>query len=127
MGINKARDPSEERATGSVDSIHSPQSAATNNNGKNADGPTDESSNGFSSLMDIGQAYGIWNPEVDGANFKVNKNQRGEDVDEKEDKEKLVIDEDDDDDDDDEPLSPGGPEEEEIETSAPSQVAETST
>jgi hypothetical protein len=127
MGINKARDPSEERATGSVDSIHSPQSAATNNNGKHADGPTDESSNGFSSLMDIGQAYGIWNPEVDGANFKVNKNQRGEDVDEKEDKEKLVIDEDDDDDDDDEPLSPGGPEEEEIETSAPSQVAETST
>ena len=126
MGINKARDPSEERATGSVDSIHS-QSAATNNNGKTSDGPTDESSNGFSSLMDIGQAYGIWNPEVDGANFKVNKNQRGEDVDEKEDKEKLIIDEDDDDEDDDEPLSPGGPEEEEMETSAPSQVTEAST
>ena len=133
MGINKPRDPSEERATGSVDSIHS-QTAATNNNGKNSDGisvggPPDDSSNGFSSLMDIGQAYGIWNPEVDGANFKVKGEPRGGgrvDHDEKEDKEKLVIDEDEDDvddeEDDDEPLSPGGPEEEEMETAAPPQV-----
>ena len=122
MGINKARDPSEERGTASVDSIHS-QSAATNNNGKTSDGPQDESSNGFSSLMDIGQAYGIWNPDVDGASFKP-KGRPGppglDDKDERDDKEKLVIDEDDDS--DDEPLSPGGPEEEEMETPAPVQV-----
>ncbi len=30
----------------------------------------DESSNGFSSLMDIGQAYGIWNNDLDGSDFK---------------------------------------------------------
>ena len=130
MGINKPRDPSEERVTASVDSIHS-QSSATNNNGKNPDGPTDESSNGFSSLMDIGQAYGIWNPDVDGANFSVNRKDRpGQagiaDHEEKDDKEKLVIDEDDDDDSDDEPLSPGGPEEEEeMETPAPLQIGGT--
>ncbi|XP_059089810.1 broad-complex core protein isoforms 1/2/3/4/5-like [Tigriopus californicus] len=29
-----------------------------------------DESNGFSSLMDIGAAYGIWNPDVDGSDFK---------------------------------------------------------
>eukprot|EP00095_Tigriopus_kingsejongensis_P006492 snap_masked-scaffold676_size113663-processed-gene-0.3 protein:Tk06492 transcript:snap_masked-scaffold676_size113663-processed-gene-0.3-mRNA-1 annotation:"GD25965" len=29
-----------------------------------------DDSNGFSSLMDIGAAYGIWNPDVDGNEFK---------------------------------------------------------
>ncbi len=45
---------------------------ATNNNAtksavSSGDGASsaDESSNGFSSLMDIGQAYGIWNPDLD--------------------------------------------------------------
>ena len=126
MGINKPLDPADERTTNSVDSIHS-QTVATNNNGKGPEGlpgQPDEPSNGFSSLMDIGQAYGIWNPDVDGANFKVKGERNAANIDDKDDKQKLVIDEEEDidDDEDDEPLSPGGPEEEEMETAAPPQL-----
>jgi hypothetical protein len=73
----------------------------------------EDGSNGFSSLMDIGAAYGIWNPDVDGV-FKHKKEMSKED---KEDREKLVIDEDEEE--EEEPLSPGGPEEE-METSSAS-------
>ena len=49
-------------------------SATTNNNAKLPQpmdtSSADESSNGFSSLMDIGQAYGIFNPEFDSTDFK---------------------------------------------------------
>jgi len=108
MGINKTGPPSCENSM--ADPIHSNPSA-TNNNSKNSDGNNQATENepsiGFSSLMDIGQAYGIWNPDVDGANFK-KKSQSSSAADD--DKEKLVIDDDqdiDDDEDDDEPLSPG--------------------
>ena len=83
-------------------------------------GAGEDGSNGFSSLMDIGAAYGIWNPEdseFKAKRAKLEKEQglalnaglAGSKIDEKDDKEKLVIDEDEDDEEE-EPLSPGGPE-----------------
>jgi hypothetical protein len=122
MGINKPIDPSEERATGSVDSLQS-QSLATNNNRKNLDGSApDDSANAFSSLMDIGQAFGIWNPDIDGSglNKKAAVPLAGKPADADE-KQKLVIDEDDGS--DEEPLSPGGPEDEDVEAAAVLPVA----
>lgn len=96
-----------------ADSIHS-NASATNNNSKNGDGNDQTSENnasiGFSSLMDIGQAYGIWNPDVDGANFKSSGKKKSQSSSAEDEKEKLVIDDEqdiDDEDDDDEPLSPG--------------------
>jgi len=83
--------------------------------------------NCFSSLMEIGQAYGIWSPDVvnkDNHNNKDKHDDDDENIDEDSkdanDKDKdddLVIDEKEDDEedvevDDDEPLSPGGPEDE---------------
>ena len=91
------------------------------------DGRGPNEANCFSSLMEIGQAYGIWSPEVLNKDNHNNKDKHDDDdenmdEDDKEtnDKDKddgLVIDERDDDDedvevDDDEPLSPGGPEDE---------------
>ena len=91
------------------------------------DGRGSNDTNCFSSLMEIGQAYGIWSPDVinkDNHNRKRKHDDDDEDIDEEDketnDKDKddgLVIDERDDDEedvevDDDEPLSPGGPEDE---------------
>jgi hypothetical protein len=94
---------------------------------------TDES-NCFSSLMEIGQAYGIWSPDVINKDNHINRDKDEDDDDNIDDDDKdgtdkekddgLIIDEraDDDDDedvevDDDEPLSPGGPEaEQQIQT-----------
>ena len=87
----------------------------------NMGGDEGSNGNGFSSLMDIGAAYGIWNPEADSEfkakRAKLEKEQMqsmgsktpAEMMAEKDDKEKLVIDEDEDDEEE-EPLSPGGPE-----------------
>ena len=87
---------------------------------------TDEA-NCFSSLMEIGQAYGIWSPDVITKDNHINKEKDEYDDDtiddddrdgtDKEKEDGLVIDEraEDDEDvevDDDEPLSPGGPEDE---------------
>ena len=87
----------------------------------NMGGDEGSNGNGFSSLMDIGAAYGIWNPEAD-SEFKAKRAKLEKDamqsmgsktpaemMAEKDDKEKLVIDEDEDDEEE-EPLSPGGPE-----------------
>ena len=91
--------------------------------------------NCFSSLMEIGQAYGIWSPDVvnkDNHNSKDKHADDNENIDEDSkdanDKDKddgLVIDEREDDEedvevDDDEPLSPGGPEDEQPMPSKPS-------
>ncbi len=85
----------------------------------------DGGSNGFSSLMDIGAAYGIWNPDVDAADFK-KKNKGNKESNEKseESKEKLVIDEDEEEEEEEEPLSPGGPESEPMD-SAPTSTSKT--
>lgn len=82
---------------------------ATNNNATkmpmDASNSADEASNGFSSLLDIGQAYGIWNPDLDA--FKAAKKEQ-ENLTKKEDKDKvekekeLIIDEDEKDEDEDE-------------------------
>ena len=76
----------------------------------NMGGDEGSNGNGFSSLMDIGAAYGIWNPEAD-SEFKAKRAKLEKDamqsmgsktpaemMAEKDDKEKLVIDEDEDDD-----------------------------
>ena len=101
-------------------------------------GPND--ANCFSSLMEIGQAYGIWSPDVINKDNHNGKDKRDDDDENMEDDDKdvhdkdkedgLVIDERDDDDedvevDDDEPLSPGGPEDEQqipTKSSKPSQA-----
>jgi len=68
IGINKVRPPSFENP----DSTHPPSVLANDNNSINGDvhcqsSPEDKDiSVGFSSLMDIGKAFGIWN----GGNFK---------------------------------------------------------
>ncbi len=110
MGINNTRSPSCD------DSLADPNTTATNNNSKNnedsnSSAPNNAASAGFSSLMDIGQAYGIWNSDVDGASFRSTsgkkRSQKGSEV---ATDEKDVVDEDhdiDDEDDDNEPLSPG--------------------
>ena len=110
-------------------------------------GANDDSANGFSSLMEIGQAYGIWSPDVINKDHPMNMNRsaagrdKDDEDDEDEDEEEiakddkhekedsLVIDEKSDDDeedvevDDDEPLSPGGPEDEQqIPTTAKSSL-----
>ena len=93
------------------------------------------SNNGFSSLMELGQAFGIWGADVEGGNAGLAAHAAaarahmekikaaaaaaaaaGADFSDRADKDKLVIDEDEDVDDvevdDEEPLSPGGPEDE---------------
>ena len=80
-----------------------------------AQGGEDGGANGFSSLMDIGAAYGIWNPDLDEFKKKqanannVNAGDKITDNEKEDGKEKLVIDEEEEE--EEEPLSPGGPEE----------------
>merc|ERR1719211_1022204 len=103
--------------TGFAAAVAAQAAAAAAAGGNNEDG-----SNGFSSLMEIGAAYGIWNPDIDGKKIRLEKaaNNAAIAAADKEDKEKLVIDEDEDDDEE-EPLSPGGPEEA-PRTEAPMQI-----
>jgi hypothetical protein len=72
MGLNKLQAAASAATGGSAPSAAAIRSSVpTNNNAKvSLDAGADESSNGFSSLMDIGQAYGIWNPDTDGSDFR---------------------------------------------------------
>lgn len=110
MGINNTRSPSCD------DSMADSNASATNNNSKSTDGNNQTAPNdtppGYSSLMDIGQAYGIWNADVDGAGFKSSsskkRSRRSSIV--TDDKDGMDEDQDqdiDEEDDDNEPLSPG--------------------
>ena len=110
-----------------------------------ANNSEDGGSNGFSSLMEIGAAYGIWNPDVDSfKNKKMRMDKEAMAINEaasmslaaqaadrlnqasadKEDKEKLVIDEDEEEEEEEEPLSPGGPEDQPPQTGEAMQIGE---